>query len=75
MALLAGRLDSLSPLAVLDRGYAVVWRTSDGGIVRGTGDVQPGDRVSIRLARALLEATLESLTRAGAGSPSSQKPL
>jgi len=56
---LGGRLDSLSPLAVLARGYGLVRRARDGGIVRAAGDVTPGERLAIRVAEAELEATLE----------------
>jgi exodeoxyribonuclease VII large subunit len=59
LAELGGRLDSLSPLAVLARGYALVRRADDGAIVRTAADVAHGDRLSIRVAEAELEATLE----------------
>ena len=45
-----GRLDSLSPLAVLARGYALARRERDGAILRRASDVGPGDRLRIRLA-------------------------
>ncbi len=61
VAELAGRLESLSPLAVLARGYAIVRRASDGAIVRGVGDVAPGDRVSLRVAEAELLAAVEGV--------------
>ncbi len=44
------RLDSLSPLAVLGRGYAIVRREPDGSIVREPDQVAPGDALSIRVA-------------------------
>jgi len=62
LAELGGRLDSLSPLAVLARGYGLVRRADDGGIVRTAADVTPGDRLAIRVAEAELEATLEAAT-------------
>jgi exodeoxyribonuclease VII large subunit len=46
-------------LAVLARGYALVRRADDGAIVRTAADVAHGDRLSIRVAEAELEATLE----------------
>lgn len=56
---LGGRLDSLSPLAVLARGYGLVRRVRDGAIVRTVGDVTKGERLAIRVAEAELEATLD----------------
>ena len=47
----AARLESLSPLAVLSRGYSVTTRASDGQIVRDSGDVQPGEEIRTRLVR------------------------
>jgi exodeoxyribonuclease VII large subunit len=58
---LAGQLDSLSPLAVLGRGYAVVRRASDGRLVREAADVESGERISLRVARAEIRAVVDSV--------------
>lgn len=46
---LRGQLRALSPLATLQRGYAVL-RRSDGHVVRAAEDVEPGDELAARLA-------------------------
>ena len=63
LARLAAQLDSLSPLAVLGRGYALVRRSSDGSIIRHSHQVDPGDRLSIRVAKARIQASVESVER------------
>jgi exodeoxyribonuclease VII large subunit len=46
---LAGRLDTLSPLAVLARGYAVCWNEARTTALRRAADAPPGTRVHVRL--------------------------
>jgi exodeoxyribonuclease VII large subunit len=46
---LAGRLDALSPLAVLARGYALCWNDARTALIRSAGAVMPGDRVRVTL--------------------------
>ena len=46
----AGRLDGLSPLRVMGRGYGVVYRAADGHLVRRAGELQPGTNVRLRWA-------------------------
>ena len=46
---LAGQLNSLSPLAVLGRGYAVCWDGTRTRIIRRAQDVAPGDAVQVTL--------------------------
>jgi exodeoxyribonuclease VII large subunit len=48
-----GRLDSLSPLAVLGRGYSLTLAPS-GAIVRSSDDVAVGDEVDVMLHRGAL---------------------
>lgn len=47
---MAAALDSLSPLAILARGYSIVQTVPEGAVVRRVRDVSAGDRVSARLA-------------------------
>jgi exodeoxyribonuclease VII large subunit len=53
----SARLEALSPLAVLDRGYALVY-ASDGTLLRSAADTNPGDTIHARLAQGALEATV-----------------
>jgi len=53
---MAGKLESLSPLAVLTRGYAVVQRTRDHATLRDPQQVQPGDELAIRLEKGNITA-------------------
>ena len=54
----AARLHSLSPLAVLDRGYALVL-DKEGSVVRSTSQVTRGDRVTTRLADGAFTSRVE----------------
>ncbi len=53
-----GRLDSLSPLAVLGRGYSLT-RAADGHIVRTARQVRPGDPLSVLLHEGSLDCRVE----------------
>lgn len=56
---LAARLDSLSPLGVLGRGYAVCWNASRTSIIRTARSVASGDGVRVTLAEGELECRVE----------------
>ena len=57
----AGRaLDTVSPLATLGRGYAIV-QGADGRVLREAGDARPGDRVQARLGRGSLSCRVEQV--------------
>lgn len=55
---IAARLQALSPLGVLERGYAVV-ETNSRAIVRDAAAVARGERLNIRLAKGRLDAVVE----------------
>jgi len=61
-SLAAARLDDLSPLAILGRGYAVCYE-EDGTVVRSAERVSSGDRVRIRLAEGRLGCRVEDIER------------
>lgn len=64
------RVRSLSPLATLERGYAVVQR-ADGAVVTDASTLAAGDAVTATLAAGRLDATVDSVT--AAPSPDSAK--
>jgi exodeoxyribonuclease VII large subunit len=60
LGVLAGRLQSLSPLAVLGRGYAVCWNEDRTRIIRRADDLAPGDGVRVTVAEGEITATVQT---------------
>ena len=58
------RLDSLSPRDTLRRGYAIVQRKDDGGVISASGEVATGDDIDITLTDGELEAKVTSTRQA-----------
>jgi exodeoxyribonuclease VII large subunit len=54
------RLESLSPLAVLARGYSITYRLPEGVIVRKAAEVETGNRVHVQLGEGALECLIEN---------------
>jgi exodeoxyribonuclease VII large subunit len=59
LARIGAQIAALSPLAVLDRGYAMV-RAGD-AIVRDAAQAAPGERLHVRLARGSLEVIVDNV--------------
>ena len=59
IALRTSRLHDLSPLNVLDRGYAIA-RTGEGGVVKSVGVVSPGDGLRITVSDGDIFASVTS---------------
>jgi exodeoxyribonuclease VII large subunit len=59
LSALDARLHSLSPLAVLDRGYALVL-DAQGGLVRSAAQLGPGDLLTTRLADGAFTSRVEA---------------
>ncbi|MCX8008053.1 MAG: exodeoxyribonuclease VII large subunit, partial [Coriobacteriia bacterium] len=58
LALGAARLDGLSPLSVLSRGYAVCYAEATSRIVRSVDEVKAGDGLVVRLQDGRLSCTV-----------------
>ena len=54
----SGRLQALSPLAILERGYALVFDAA-GNLVKDAEQVKPGEEIRARLARGTVAARVE----------------
>jgi len=59
--LAARALHTVSPLATLDRGYAIV-ADATGKVLQDAASLQPGDRISARLARGHFTAAVITAT-------------
>ena len=60
LGLAAASLDALSPLGVLQRGYAIA-QDASGKLVRDVTSVAPGDELSVRLAKGKLGTRIERI--------------
>jgi exodeoxyribonuclease VII large subunit len=58
LSMAAASLDALSPLAVLQRGYAIA-QNSEGRLLRDSEGVTIGDAVNLRLAQGRLHCRVE----------------
>ena len=64
LAAAAGKLHTVSPLATLERGYAIV-QQPDGTVIRNANELQPGDSIETRLHHGRIRSTVtETLDKA-----------
>lgn len=66
---LAARLDTLSPLRTLARGYALCWETPGETLVRSAATVGAGDRVHVQLADGMLHCEVAATDSAAPRRP------
>ncbi|MBI5190888.1 MAG: exodeoxyribonuclease VII large subunit [Nitrospirae bacterium] len=59
---IAARLDTLSPLAPLSRGFAVATALPGGEVVRSAGRLSPGDRLRLRFIDGEADCRVEDTT-------------
>ena len=57
MEQLEAKLSQLSPLRILERGYAIV--SNESGALRNAADAPQGSRIHVRLAQGSLDATVD----------------
>ena len=54
----AARLDAMSPLKVLSRGYSIT-EDGQGKAIVSANALQPGDQITVRFHRGMIDATVE----------------
>jgi len=59
--IVAGRLESLSPLAVLGRGYSLTQRAADGQVIRTAAELSPGEQITTRFVRGQATSRVERI--------------
>ena len=60
----AARLEDLSPLSILGRGYAIA-RDGNGALVKSVGQVKPGDELRVAVSDGSIECAVESCETTG----------
>jgi len=61
IALLGRALNSVSPLATLDRGYAIVKQEDSGVVLTNAADIEPGNDIRAQLSRGEIIATVKKV--------------
>ena len=59
LSLFQKRLEDLSPLSILKRGYSITYKIPQMAVLRESSGVQEGDRVRVRLARGEIRCTVD----------------
>mgnify|MGYP000012486196 CR=1 FL=1 len=53
------KLDSLSPLKTLTRGYSIVTKQESGKVIKSVNDLNSGEKVNLRLSDGQKTATID----------------
>jgi exodeoxyribonuclease VII large subunit len=70
---LAAKLSTLSPLRILERGYAIV--SGESGILKDAGAAPPDSRIHVRLAKGELDAVVGPSPAAGHAGQEGKKEI
>lgn len=63
----AARLHALSPLAILGRGYGIVWKEPKHEVVRDASCLRPGDEVRLRFGKGAAKAFIKEVEKTADG--------
>jgi exodeoxyribonuclease VII large subunit len=61
LKVLAGKLESLSPLAILARGYSICFALPNRRILKAAADAPVGSQVAVRLHRGELQCVVRGV--------------
>jgi exodeoxyribonuclease VII large subunit len=56
-------LHAVSPLATLNRGYALVIKPDSGAVIRSSEQLKPGDTVQTRLGHGSFTSEIKTISR------------
>ena len=59
--LLSGKLDSISPLKVLNRGYSIVYDRDEKNVIKSSKSIKKGDKLSIRFHKGQAFCTVDKV--------------
>lgn len=63
LATFAGRLNAVSPLKTLERGYSIASKTNDGKLVRSIDDISEGDGISLIVTDGRISCNVGSVSK------------
>ena len=63
VAAISGKLETLSPLAVLQRGYSITQEPNTGSLITSTRSLKKGQQISTRLAEGSISSTIDGIEK------------
>jgi len=63
VAAISGKLETLSPLAVLQRGYSLTQDPTSGRLITSTKTLKKGQQISTRLAEGSITSTIDRIEK------------